>query len=309
MSKKILIFGYSGFVGPYLAKEFEKDGYVVYGCDVANPTFGSAYNFAKCDILNYEEVDTLIKSILPDVIVNLAAISSVGQSWKIPQATISINIVGSLNILESIKQLETKPKVLFVGSSEEYEASDKPINEGYPLNSNNPYGISKYVQERFAESYRKEFGLKIYCVRSFNHIGVGQKGSFVIPSLCKQVATIEKSKKPGFISVGNISVYRDFSDVRDIVKAYKMILDSKNDEIIYNVGSGKAYKIEELLKFIISLSSQKIDVIVDKGKFRQEDTPFVCCDNTRLKKMLNWKPVYDIKETIKDIYLYFLREE
>lgn len=306
MNKRVLIFGYSGFVGPYLAKEFEKDGYVAYGCDIANPIFGRIDNFAKCDILKFEDVDALIKKVLPDVIINLAAISSVGQSWKLPQATISINIVGSLNILESIKLLEKKPKVLFVGSSEEYEISDKPISEVNKLNPNNPYGISKSAQELFANIYRERFGIKIYCVRSFNHTGIGQRESFVLPSFCKQVAEIEKTQKPGKIYVGNLDVLRDFTDVRDIATAYKMIVDSEDDTIAFNVGSGISYSLRDLLSFIISLSSQDIEVVADPDKFRPVDNPTICCDNKRIREKLGWEPFYSIKDTLKDMYNYFL---
>lgn len=306
MSKKVLIFGYSGFVGPYLAKEFEKDNYIAFGSDIVEPIFGTSNNFSKCNILHYEEVESLIKKVLPDVIVNLAAISSVGQSWKIPQTTISINVVGSLNILESIKQLDKKPKVLFVGSSEEYEISDKPINENNPLNPNNPYGISKRSQELFANIYRERFGIKIYCVRSFNHTGIGQRESFVLPSFCKQVAEIEKSQKPGKIYVGNLNVFRDFSDVRDIVRAYKMVVDSEDDSVAYNIGSGISYSLKDLLDCIISLSNQTIEVAIDQAKYRPVDNPIICCDNNRIRKKLGWEPLYSIEDTLKDMYDYFL---
>ena len=147
------------------------------------------------------------------------------------------------------------------------------------------------------------YNLNIICTRSFNHIGVGQLDTFVIPSFCKQVAQIEKSNKPGKIFVGNLSAYRDFSDVKDVVKVYRALLENENDDMIYNVGSGKVYKIEELLKYIVSLSRQKIEIIVDESKIRPIDTPYICCDNTKIKSYFNST---DIKETINEIYKFYL---
>lgn len=305
--KKLLIFGYSGFVGPYLAKQFANDGYEVFGSDLIDKNSDRLLSaFLVADVTKKEQVEFVINSVQPNVIVNLAAISSVGQSWKMPDTTILVNVIGSLNILQVATKLDEKPKIMFVGSSEEFEASDKPIGINGKLNSNNPYGLSKLIQERFAELYRKQYGLKIYCVRPFNHIGIGQRDSFVIPSFCKQVAEIERSGKSDSIYVGDISVYRDFSDVRDVTRAYKMIVDSDDDDVIYNVGSGKAYQIKELLEYIISLSNQKINIAFDQERYRPLDTPFICCDYSKIKEDLGWEPEYDIKETIKELYFHYL---
>ncbi len=306
--KTLLIFGFGGFVGPYLAEEFIKDGYKVIGSDINDSLSTNNVDLHKCNILDGIEVKNLILDVKPDIIINLAAISSVGQSWKIPQTTMSVNVIGSLNILEAAKELDKKPRIMFVGSSEEYEISDKPMNEKTRLNANNPYGVSKVTQERFAEIYREQFGLKIYCVRPFNHTGIGQRDSFVLPSFCKQVAEIEKTRKNGTIYVGNLEVYRDFSDVRDIVRAYKMIIESNDDKTIFNVGSGTAYSLKELLNYIISLSSQRIEVVVDKDKYRPADNKVICCDSSLIKKELSWEPTYNIKDTLKDMYLYFLNK-
>ncbi|MCC8195507.1 MAG: GDP-mannose 4,6-dehydratase [Ruminococcus sp.] len=304
--KKLLIFGIGGFVGPYLAREFQKHGYEVYGSDiVATDIDGVA--FRQANLLAADDVKNLVSDIQPDMIINLAAVSSVGASWNIPQTTMSVNVIGALNIMEAARKLDTNPKVMFIGSSEEYEESDKPISEGTPLNANNPYGISKMAQERFAEIYRERYGMKIYCVRPFNHTGIGQKDSFVLPSFCKQVAEIEKSGKPGTIKVGNLAAERDFSDVRDIVRAYRMIIESNDCTKIFNVGSGEAHSLTELLEYIVSLSSQKIDIEVDPERFRPVDTPRICCDNGYIKAELGWKPEYSIFETLKELYRSYLK--
>lgn len=181
--KKVLIFGVSGFVGNYLSREFIKNNYDVYGSDKTyNPVLSNRISFFEADLLEADQVEMLITKIKPDIVVNLAAVSSVGASWNIPQITLSVNVIGALNIMEAVRRVHRSTKILLVGSNEEYVISDFPMNEDRPLNANNPYGISKVTQEQFAKLYREQYGLKIYCVRSFNHTGIGQKDSFVLPS-------------------------------------------------------------------------------------------------------------------------------
>lgn len=303
---KALIFGIGGFVGPYLAKELQKNGYIVYGSDLSKVDIHGVTTMTA-DLLNEQSVESVIDGVEPDVIVNLAAISSVGQSWAIPNVTMSVNVVGALNILEAARKQVKMPKVMFIGSSEEYVTSDKPMNEETPLDANNPYGISKVTQERFAKLYREQYGMKIYCVRPFNHTGVGQRDTFVLPSFCKQVAKIEKSGKLGVIKVGNLSVKRDFSHVKDIVRAYRMILESADDRVIYNVGSGKAYGLDELLDYIRGLSKQKITVEIDITRVRTVDTPVVCCDHGKITKELGWRPEYSIFDALDEVYQGYLK--
>lgn len=308
MKGKVLIFGIGGFVGRYLANEFLNHGYSVYGSDMNNNgTLPVRVKFYEANLLDAGSVHTVVQKTSPDMIINLAAISSVGQSWSIPQTTMSVNVIGALNIMEAAKRCNPMPKVMFIGSSEEYEVSDKPLNESTPLNANNPYGISKVAQEQFAQMYSKNFGLQIYCVRSFNHTGVGQRDSFVLPSFCKQAAEIEKSGKPGVIEVGNLAVKRDFSHVKDIVKAYRMIIESDDSSIIYNVGSGQAFSLRELLNYIVGLSGVDIQIKVDPKKFRPTDQPMVCCDYTLIKSRLGWEPEYSVFDALKEMYEFFCR--
>ena len=306
--KKVLIFGVSGFVGSYLTREFLDNGYTVIGTDkIRNTMLPDEVDFYETDLMNGDEVEKLVSEINPDVIVNLAAISSVGASWSIPQTTMMVNVVGALNIMEAARKKEFKPRILFVGSSEEYVISDKPMNEGTLLNASNPYGISKVTQEQFAKLYREQYGLKIYCVRPFNHTGVGQRDSFVLPSFCKQVAEIEKSGKNGKIKVGNLKVKRDFSHVKDVVRAYRMIVESDNCNQIYNVGSGEAHSLEDMLTYIIGLSNQNIEIEIDQSRIRPTDQPIICCDYSLIKKELGWKPRYDVFDALKEMFEYYLK--
>lgn len=298
--KRVLIFGVGGFVGGYLTKEFQQHGYEIYGSDAVDK-HPEGIPFRKADMLDAEVLAELVAEVRPDAIVNLAAISSVGLSWKIPQATIQVNVVGALNILEAARAITPMPKVLFIGSSEEYAESDKPISETSPLNANNPYGISKMTQEKFAESYRERYGMQVYCVRAFNHTGVGQNANFVIPNWCKQAAEISKSGKPGVMRVGNLNVSRDFGNVKDIVRAYRMVLESDDCSQVYNIGTGNSVLLKDLLQFIVSLSEQPITVEVDPTLIRPVDTPYICCDRSLITEKLGWVPEYTLFDTVKEL--------
>ncbi|SEP71685.1 GDPmannose 4,6-dehydratase [Lachnospiraceae bacterium NE2001] len=329
---KILIFGANGFVGPYLINEFLNSGYEVVASDIQDGLLkddfreklydGRAIRYQRCDILSVESVEALIREELPDGMVNLAAISSVGQSWSAPSLTMSINVIGALNVLEAVRGSMTSdysPKLLFIGSSEEYEISDEPLSEKKPLDATNPYGVSKVAQEHFTEIYRKNYGMNISYVRAFNHTGVGQRETFVLPSFVRQVAEIEKSGQPGTILVGNLDIYRDFSDVRDIVRGYRMVFEAeqKSDGTVfdnkttqsqvYNIGSGTAYNLAELLEYIISLSSEKILTNVDPVKYRPTDQRTIVADTTLIQEELGWKPEYDIYDTLKEMFYYYLQ--
>ena len=306
---RVLIFGAGGFVGSYLCKEFLNNGYKVSGTDKGEGSaLPSEVDFYRIDLMQANEVEKLISQVKPDIIVNLAAISSVGASWNMPQTTMAINVIGALNIMEAARKSEQKPRILFVGSSEEYVISENPLDENTQLNANNPYGISKVTQEQFAKLYREQYGLKIYCVRPFNHTGIGQRDSFVLPSFCKQVAEIDKSGKDGKIQVGNLKVKRDFSHVKDVVRAYRMIVESDNCNQIYNVGSGNAYSLEDMLTYIIGLSNQSIEIEVDQNRIRPTDQPVICCDRSLIGKELGWEPQYDVYDALKEMYEYYVRD-
>lgn len=306
---RVLIFGIAGFVGEYLAKEFQNQGYEVFGSDKVDP--GKKLDAVTCcqaDLLNQGEVCEVICKVKPDIIVNLAAVSSVGYSWDIPQLTIDVNVNGTLNILETVRKYYRETKVLLIGSSEEYASSFEPLKEESPLDGSSPYGISKIAQENFSRLYRERYGLHIYEVRAFNHTGVGQAENFVLPNFCKQVAQIEKSGKEGIIWVGNLSAYRDFGNVKDIVRAYRMIVEQEKPEL-YHVGTGVCHSIKELLEYIISLSSQKIQVCVDQARVRPVENPYIRCDYSKIRKELGWEPQYTIEETLKELYEYYLEHD
>lgn len=284
---RTLIIGAAGFVGGYLVRELENAGHSVTAVDIP-----------QINLLDKESVEQLIERTQPDYVVNLAAISSVGASWKNPVQTVEVNVKGTLHLLDAIQKFAPSAKTLLIGSAEEYARKDSPINEDDPLEASNPYGITKIAQENFAELYRKKYGMKIVCTRSFNHTGVGQTTAFAIPSFVKQVADIFKSGHPGEIKVGNLSAIRDFSDVKDVVRVYRLLLENENKFNVYNVGSGIANKLSDLLDYIVSLAEMEIKISTDPEKFRPVDLPYQCADNSRIKELGYWNAT-DIHETLK----------
>ena len=288
---RTLVVGATGFVGGYLVRELESAGHSVVQA-----------NFPEFNLLNLEQVEKTVRDAAPAYVVNLAAVSSVGQSWKDPLMTVDVNIKGSLHLLDSIQKFAPKAKTLLIGSAEEYAPKDSPLKETDALEASNPYGITKVAQENFANLYRKKFGMQIVCTRSFNHTGVGQLLSFALPSFCKQVADMDRSGKPGKIYVGNLSAFRDFSDVEDVVHVYRMLLETENDYTVYNVGSGKAHSMRELLQMIIDLAKVQIEVVQDPEKMRPVDIPYLCADNSRVQKFFRGT---DIRETIRKMFSAF----
>lgn len=300
---KTLVIGAAGFVGYYLIKELlNRPNNQVFATKLEHEKIDVDCNIINLDILNYTDVSNAIEDIKPDEIYHLAAQSSVALSWQKPQLTTSININGTINILEAIKEKSPNTKILLIGSSEEYGKIDysKPVNEETTLNPQNIYAISKMTSEYIGKLYHNAYNLNIYMTRSFNHFGPRQAENFVISDFCNQVVRIEKNIQEPIIKVGNLESYRDFTDVRDVVNAYTTILNKGKSGQIYNVGSGKSIKIKDVLELIIKKSSKKIEIKIDDSKFRPIDILRVDVNNSKLTD-LGWKPKYKLENTIDDI--------
>jgi GDP-D-mannose dehydratase len=303
---KALITGFGGFVGGHLSQELRNYEYQVYGTDIIK-----ADNILTADLLNFQSVRELLKSIKPDCIFHLAGISSVGLSWKEPQFTFEVNVKGSLNLLEAIRMEVPECRVLIVGSSDEYgrvREKDCPIKESLILNPVNPYAISKKTQEEMALLYSKAYKMDIICTRSFNHSGLKQPKGFVIPDFASQIAGIENGDEP-IIRVGNLAAKRDFSDVRDVVRAYRLLVEKGRSGQTYNVGSGQAIQISEILDLLIGMSTKNIKVIEDLEKYRPIDLPIIQSNIDKLRKDTGFEPSYKITQTLQDTLDYWRSKE
>ena len=308
-----LIVGAGGFVGEYLIKELSSNGWEVCATKLPAETINTEASCSVCDmdILDTESIERVLNDKKPDCIFHLAAQSSVALSWKNPALTVDVNIKGSVNLLESVRKSEINPRIILVGSGEEYGYSANlgtPMNESVMPDPASIYALTKYTQNMIGKLYHRAYGMDIISVRAFNHIGPGQASQFVVSDFCRQVAEIESGLREPIIYVGNLSSMRDFTDVRDIVRAYREIALKGISGNIYNVGSGKIISVREVLDMILALSKVKISVETDKAKFRPADIPKIEADISKLKNDIGWMPEISLDESLEDITEYW-REE
>ncbi len=307
---KALIIGAAGFVGSYLIQHLKNDlNWNVVATKLPQETI-SIDNITVCDldIMNKDSILELLQSTKPEMIIHLAAQSSVGVSWKNPSLTIDINIKGSVNVLDAIRELDYKPRILLIGSGEEYGRilpTETPIQEDTLLRPGNIYAATKACQNMIGKIYADAYQMDIVSVRAFNHIGPNQAPLFVVADFCKQVAEIEAGQKKPIINVGNLSAKRDFTDVRDVVRAYGLLLQHGESGETYNVGSGHAIAIQEILDTILKQSTTSIEVKVDSAKLRPVDVPIIEADTSKLHACTGWKPEIALKETITDVLEYW----
>lgn len=311
---KALIIGAGGFVGHYLLKELLKTkGIDIFATKMENEDidFPSEVTTINLDITDVSKTLDVIDNINPDFIYHLAAQSSVALSWKIPQKTFHINVIGTLNILQALKQINFKGRMMFIGSGEEYgrfSPERLPIDENCPLCPQNIYAETKAEGERLCLLYNQVFLLDIVCVRSFNHIGPMQRENFVASDFAKQIAEIEKGIKEPKIFVGNLSAIRDFTDVRDVVKAYILLMEKGYSGDVYNVGGGSVCSIERLLENLINLSNKKPEVVIDKSKFRPVDIPKIYANISKIKIDTGFEFEYTLEQTLKDVLDYWRKK-
>jgi GDP-4-dehydro-6-deoxy-D-mannose reductase len=246
----------------------------------------------------------LLEQICPDYLFHLAAQSSVALSWEKPALTVDINIKGAIHLLEALRKMQKPPRVLLIGSGEEYgfiQPEELPIREDTPLRPGNIYACTKAAQNLLGQTYARAYKLEIIMVRAFNHTGPEQLDSFAVSHFCKQIAEIEAGLRLPIIHTGNLSVRRDFTDVRDIVKAYSLLIQKGKAGEIYNVGSGKAMSMQEVLDMALSLAKIKITVEQDPALMRISDTPVIQADISRLTMETGWKPEIPLQNTIADM--------
>ncbi len=303
---KALIIGAAGFVGGYLSEHLLKCGYDVCATKLEQEkvSFDKKVSVYDLDILDEKSVFKLLETLKPDMIFHLAAQSSVKVSWERPGLTADINVRGTINVLEAAHRASHEVRILLVGSGEEYgylKPEDIPVKEDTLLRAGNIYAVTKACQGMLGEVYSRAYGMDIIMVRAFNHIGPKQAPQFVISDFCRQVARIEKGLNEPVIYVGNLSARRDFTDVRDIVRAYELLMRKGKRGETYNVGSGTAVSIESMLKKILSLSDAEIDVRTDPSKLRPSDVPVIAADISKITADTGWKPEISVDETIKNI--------
>lgn len=295
---RALITGSQGFVGRYLRQELEANGYEVVGLDLQE-----ALDTIQVDLLDPEQLKAVVSQTRPDAVFHLAGQADVAKSWKIPQKTMEINVIGAVNLMEAVRSLDPAIRMVMVGSSDQYGNLGKTgqcVREALDTKPQTPYAVSKKAQEEMALAYVRAYGMNIYMTRSFNHGGAGQRLGFLIPDFAERIARVERGEAKT-LKVGNLSARRDFTHVRDVARAYRLIAEKGRPGEVYNVGSGVTCSAQEILDRLRAMARCPIPVEQDPAKMRPSDTPVICCDRSKLTEHTGWEPELSLDVILRDV--------
>jgi GDP-4-dehydro-6-deoxy-D-mannose reductase len=304
----VLITGVTGFVGGHLVDllRSERPDAALFG--LARPRgdlmLPPGVRLVEADLSDGESVAAALEAARPELVFHLAGQSSVHQSWLDPAGTLAANLHGGLNLLEALRRLGLRPRVLVVGSADEYGPADparQPLDEDAPLMPGSPYAVSKLAQGFLAREYARHFGIAAVRTRTFPHTGPGRGEQFAESSFARQIAEIETGLQAPRVYVGNLDAVRDFSDVRDVVRAYMALLERGEPGEVYNVCSGRGVAIRTLLDGLLALSSARVEVRVDPARLRPADIPALVGDPGRLYRATGFEPRIPLERTLADL--------
>jgi GDP-4-dehydro-6-deoxy-D-mannose reductase len=302
---KSLVTGIAGFAGSHLADLLVERGDEVAGLLGPQDTtdriahLKPPISLFRGDITDRKSLDEPFGDFKPERVFHLAGVAHVGGSWSQQEVTFEINVMGAVNVMSAA--CATKSKVVLVGSAEQYgfvPEDRQPIPEDWPLNPQTPYGASKAAQEVIGGQYHRGLGLHVLLVRAFNHCGARQDHRFVVSDFARQVAEIEAGHRPARITVGNLEARRDFTDVRDMVLGYVHLAEKGRPGVPYNLCSGQATRIHDLLTSLLELSSTRIEVVQDKARYRPSDISLLMGDPGAASSELGWSPQIPFRETL-----------
>lgn len=301
--KTILITGSEGFVGSYLTKALEEEDYEIV------PTcypllIPSKETHIPLDIINPERTQEILKTHNPDIIFHLAALSSVSKSIRDRPLAYSTNIMGTVNLLEAARFLNKHVRFIFVSTCEVYGDGGDIISETHKIALKSPYAVSKYASELICENYGA-LGVEYVILRPFNHIGPGQAEWFVIPTIAKQIAEIEKGNRPPLIELGNIEAKREFMNVQDVVNAYTLAIEKCKPREIYNISSNQGHSIAEAIEVFKKLAKRNFEIKTDPSRLRKNDIPALIGNGKKFSRLTRWHPKVSFKKTIEDILNYW----
>jgi len=313
-AKKIFITGIAGFVGSHLAELLLSRGDTVYG--LLRSRSNTDHIKSVIDKLHLEDADlmdthslyTTVARIRPDYIFHLAAQSFVPTSWVSPSVTLEVNIVGSANLFEAVRMAKIDPVIQIACSSEEYglvHADELPIREDNPLRPLSPYAVSKCAMDYLGYQYNQSYKVRIIRTRGFNHTGPRRGDTFAESNFAKQIALIEKGRQEPVIHVGNLEASRDYTDVRDMVRAYVLSVEKCTPGDVYNICSGATIKISDMLNILLSMTKIKVKIQEDPDRMRPSDVPVLLGDNSKFVKKTGWKPEIPFTKTLEDLLNYW----
>ena len=302
-----LVTGATGFVGGHLLDRLADDGPVIawYRPEGTLPDLNRHVDWMPVDLLDRPAVTRALDEIAPARIYHLAGAPQVDTSWQNVVPHLRANVLATHYLLDGVRRLTNPCRVLVVSSSQVYHVTDEPITEDTPLLPSSPYGLSKLAQDQLAQRSCQEDGLDVVIARPFNHAGPGQSPAFAIPSFARQIARIEAGLAPPALRVGNLETRRDLTDVRDVVTAYVNIMAAAPRGRPYNICSGRAWRIRDLLDELLHLTPTPVKVEVDEARLRPNDTPVVQGDATRIRAELGWAPKIRVEQTLRDTLDYW----
>lgn len=312
--KKVLITGITGFVGSHLAELLLSRRYKVFGTARPRSNTENIDHLRKritlfsADILDSHSIYELVKKVEPDYIFHLAAQSFVPASWTSPATTMEVNVLGTVHLFEAVRKLGLDPVIQIAGSSEAYGLVNKnelPVKEGNLFRPLSPYGVSKVAMDMLGYQYFKSYGMRIIRTRAFNHTGPRRAETFVCSNFAKQIVEIEKGIKDPIIEVGNLEAKRDFTDVRDMVRAYVLAVQKCKPGEDYIIASGKAIKIKKVLDLLIKIAGVKVQVIKDPARMRPSDVPILQGNSNKFRRTAGWKPKIPFEKTLRDLLDYW----
>lgn len=294
---RILITGCTGFVGRYVLEECsirypQADLFGLAGHETSSMKTNTG-KLLVADITQRDQIQQVVAQVQPDLIFHLAAQSSVADSWKNPHTTLRVNVEGTIHLLEALRTEHLSPRIVLVGSGEQYGLvgpEENPIREDCLFRPANPYAVSKASQDLYGYQYFISYGLPIIRARPFNHFGPGQPSTFVIAKFARQLALIEAGKAPPEFPVGNLQARRDFLPVEDVVTAYLTLAEQGQPGKAYNIGSGLSCSIRSMLDLLLTLTTVSIRINEDPALLRPVDVPLLEADTSRLRTDTNWQP-------------------
>jgi GDP-4-dehydro-6-deoxy-D-mannose reductase len=308
--RRLLITGATGFVGTHLRALLTsiRPVWDIAGTMLHNPSTDP--RIVPCDLQDATAIAALVARTTPDAVIHLAGQSNVPASFEDPEATLANNILGTLHLLDACRAHVPDTRLLVVSSNEVYgpvPEAEQPIGEDRPLRPGNPYAVSKAAQEMLALQYAQSYGLDVIVARPFNHIGPGQTDRFVVSAFARQVAEVERGVRD-VVSVGNLDVARDFTDARDVCRAYIALVERGARGGVYNIGQGAAITVGDLLDLLCRLAHVDVTVERDPARMRPSDVPVMRADTSRLRAATGWQPEIPLEETLRETLDWWRRE-